>query len=117
MGLRGISILGSSGDIGVGAGCIANDGSDRPYFQPQFPSTCPYITSVGGTQAVAPEVAWDDGSGGFSNYFPTAWYQKAAVDEYLKKHITPSTKQYYDTYTNFSGRGFPDISAHSLRPE
>ncbi|KAF7956216.1 hypothetical protein EAE96_005136 [Botrytis aclada] len=117
MGLRGISVLESSGDTGVGAGCVANDGLNTPYFQPQFPGTCPYITSVGGTQAVAPEVAWDDGSGGFSNYFSTAWYQVAAVDEYLSKHISPSTKKYYESYTNFSGRGFPDISAHSLTPD
>ncbi|KAF7935098.1 uncharacterized protein EAE98_003143 [Botrytis deweyae] len=117
MGLRGISVLESSGDTGVGAGCVANDGLNTPYFQPQFPGTCPYITSVGGTQAVAPEVAWDDGSGGFSNYFSTAWYQVAAVDEYLSKHISPSTKEYYERYTNFSGRGFPDISAHSLTPD
>ncbi|KAF5868300.1 putative tripeptidyl peptidase a protein [Botrytis fragariae] len=104
MGLRGISVLESSGDTGVGAGCVANDGLNTPYFQPQFP-------------AVAPEVAWDDGSGGFSNYFSTAWYQVAAVDEYLSKHISPSTKEYYESYTNFSGRGFPDISAHSLTPD
>lgn len=117
MGLRGISILESSGDTGVGAGCVANDGKDTPYFQPQFPGTCPYITSVGGTQSVSPEVAWDDGSGGFSNYFPTAWYQTAAVAEYLTEHITPSTRKYYESYTNFSGRGFPDISAHSLTPD
>ncbi|CAD6448939.1 4ee354d2-c29f-48b7-a952-24051e52d9f8 [Sclerotinia trifoliorum] len=117
MGLRGISVLESSGDTGVGAGCVANDGKDTPYFQPQFPGTCPYITSVGGTQSVSPEVAWVDGSGGFSNYFPTAWYQTAAVAGYLTEHITPSTKKYYESYTNFSGRGFPDISAHSLTPD
>ncbi|KAJ8060713.1 hypothetical protein OCU04_011018 [Sclerotinia nivalis] len=117
MGLRGISVLESSGDTGVGAGCVANDGLNTPYFQPQFPGTCPYITSVGGTQSVSPEVAWDDGSGGFSNYFPTAWYQTAAVGEYLTEHISPSTRKYYESYTNFTGRGFPDISAHSLTPD
>ncbi|KAG4025185.1 hypothetical protein MFRU_064g00220 [Monilinia fructicola] len=117
LGIRGISVLESSGDTGVGAGCVANDGSNAPYFQPQFPGTCPYITSVGGTQAVSPEVAWKDGSGGFSNYFRTAWYQEDAVNEYLSKHISPSTKEYYKSYTNFSGRGFPDISAHSLTPD
>ncbi|KAI9642590.1 vesicle formation at the endoplasmic reticulum [Ciborinia camelliae] len=117
MGIRGISVIESSGDIGVGAGCVANDGLDTPYFQAQFPATCPYITSVGGTQSVSPEVAWKDGSGGFSNYFPTAWYQKKAVDEYLGHHILPATKEYYQSYTNFSGRGFPDISAHSLTPD
>ncbi|KAB8298595.1 hypothetical protein EYC80_000774 [Monilinia laxa] len=117
LGIRGISVLESSGDTGVGAGCVANDGSNSPYFQAQFPGTCPYITSVGGTQAVSPEVAWKDGSGGFSSYFRTAWYQEDAVNEYLSKHISPSTKEYYESYTNFSGRGFPDISAHSLTPD
>jgi tripeptidyl-peptidase-1 len=117
LGLRGISVLESSGDTGVGAACRANDGSNATQFTPTFPGTCPYITSVGGTQAVTPEVAWDAGSGGFSNYFKQAWYQTAAVENYLKNHISPSTKKYYESYTNFAGRGFPDISAHSLTPE
>nr|POE47836.1 tripeptidyl-peptidase sed4 [Quercus suber] len=94
MGLRGRTILESSGDEGVGAVCLANDGSNAPQFTPQFP-------------------------GGFSNYFPTAWYQKKAVGTYLNNHISAATKQYYSSnhYTNFAGRGFPDISAHSLYPE
>lgn len=69
MGLRGITILESSGDTGVGAGCIANDGKKTKRFAPQFPGTCPYVLSIGGTQAVTPEVAWVSGSGGFSDYF------------------------------------------------
>ncbi len=117
LGLRGVSVLEPSGATGVGAPCRANDGSNAVQFTPQFPGTCPYITSVGGTQAVTPEVAWDSGSGGFSNYFPRAWYQELAVQEYLSKHISAATKKYYQPYTNFNGRGFPDISAHSLTPE
>ncbi|KAM3084009.1 vesicle formation at the endoplasmic reticulum [Clarireedia jacksonii] len=117
LGLRGISVLESSGDTGVGAACRANDGSNAAQFTPTFPGTCPYITSVGGTQAVTPEVAWVDGSGGFSNYFKQAWYQTAAVENYLNNHISPATKKYYESYTNFAGRGFPDISAHSLTPD
>ncbi|KAF8862998.1 subtilisin-like protein [Acephala macrosclerotiorum] len=116
MGLRGITVLESAGDTGVGAPCKSNDGKNTTQFTPQFPGTCPYITSVGGTQAVTPEVAWVDGSGGFSNYFPTAWYQETAVQTYLDNYISPATKEYYEPYTNFSGRGFPDISAHSLTP-
>lgn len=117
LGLRGISVLESSGDTGVGSPCKSNDGKNTTQFTPQFPGTCPYITAVGGTQAVTPEVAWVDGSGGFSNYFPTAWYQQKAVDTYLSKYISSATKKYYKPYTNFKGRGFPDISAHSLTPE
>lgn len=65
---------------------------------------------------MTPEVAWNASSGGFSNYFPTAPYQEAAVQDYLNNHIDPATKQYFSQYTNFKGRGFPDVSAHSLYP-
>lgn len=107
----------SSGDLGVGSGCKSNNGQNKTEFEPIFPATCPYVTSVGGTQALTPEVAWDSGSGGFSNYFPRTWYQEAAVETYLNKYISDATKQYYSQYTNFSGRGFPDVSAHSLTPD
>lgn len=117
MGLRGITILESSGDTGVGAACMSNDGKNNAEFTPQFPATCPYVTAVGGTQSYAPEVAWEASSGGFSNYFETAWYQTQTVKTYLDKHVTPETKAYYTKYTNFSGRAFPDISAHSLSPK
>ncbi|KAM0285326.1 hypothetical protein ACHAQH_001515 [Verticillium albo-atrum] len=118
MGLRGVTILESSGDGGVGAPCRANDGSGRAEFTPQFPGTCPYLTSVGGTQGWAPEVAWTGSSGGFSNYFPRAWYQEGAVEEYLNESMPAETKAYYEDgkFVDFSGRGFPDISAHSLSP-
>jgi tripeptidyl-peptidase-1 len=118
MGLRGRTILESSGDEGVGAVCRNNQAPFNPEFTPQFPGTCPYITAVGGTQFLDPVEAWNASSGGFSRYFKQPWYQKLAVAEYLNFHITPATKQYYtsNNYTDFSGRGFPDVSAHSLYP-
>ncbi|KAH2247872.1 vesicle formation at the endoplasmic reticulum [Aspergillus fumigatus] len=116
MGLRGITVLESSGDTGIGSACMSNDGTNKPQFTPTFPGTCPFITAVGGTQSYAPEVAWDGSSGGFSNYFSRPWYQSFAVDNYLNNHITKDTKKYYSQYTNFKGRGFPDVSAHSLTP-
>ncbi|KAK6581082.1 hypothetical protein PZA11_006570 [Diplocarpon coronariae] len=116
LGLRGVSVLNSSGNNGVGTPCMSNDGEDTIQFTPSFPSTCPYITSVGGTKGVSPEVAWDQSSGGFSNYFSQPRYQKAAVENYLANHISVATKNYYQPYTNFKGRGFPDISAHSVDP-
>ncbi|KAH8653369.1 tripeptidyl-peptidase [Xylariales sp. PMI_506] len=118
MGLRGITILESSGDSGVGAACMSNDGKNHAEFTPTFPGSCPYITAVGGTQSWAPEVAWVGSSGGFSNYFPQAWYQTAAVNEYLQSGINPAAKSYYEAgaFTNFSGRGYPDIAAHSVSP-
>jgi tripeptidyl-peptidase-1 len=117
MGLRGISVLESSGDNGVGAPCLSNDGKKTPQFTPEFPGTCPYITAVGGTVAVSPEVAWVGSAGGFSNYFKRPAYQELQIEEYLNLHISPAVKKYYEPYTNFNGRGFPDISAHSVTPE
>ncbi|RAL08807.1 S53 family peptidase [Aspergillus homomorphus CBS 101889] len=114
-GLRGISVLESSGDSGVGAACLSNDGTNTVQFTPSFPGTCPYITAVGGTQDI-PEIAWVDSSGGFSNYFARPSYQAAKVETYLEKHISKAVKKYYTPYVNFSGRAFPDISAFGGSP-
>lgn len=130
--LRGLTIIHSSGDegkriytprsclqglteLGVGSACQASDGV-TPQFNPIFPATCPYVTAVGGTSDVSPEVAWNASSGGFSNYFSRAWYQYPAIEEYLAQ-ISDETKDYYGKYADFEGRGFPDVSAHSLYPE
>ncbi|KAL7929774.1 peptidase S8/S53 domain-containing protein [Trichoderma chlorosporum] len=116
MGLRGISILESSGDEGVGASCVATN-SSTPQFNPIFPATCPYVTSVGGTVNFNPEIAWDGSSGGFSYYFSRPWYQEEAVGNYVNKHVSAETKKYYGPYVDFSGRGFPDVAAHSVSPD
>jgi len=134
MGLRGITVLESSGDTGVGATCRSNKGKMLPRFTPQFPgyvpailfppcsqpakrcsSTCPYITAVGGTQNL-PEIAWVGSSGGFSDYFPRPAYQETAVNTYINKHVKPETAIYLSQYANFSGRGFPDVAAMSVSP-
>ena len=119
MGCRGRTIVESSGDEGVGAVCRSNQGSKPAQFTPFFPATCPYTTSVGGTSFANPEQAWNASSGGFSFYFDRPWYQGSAVETYLSKYISPSTKEYYSSnnYTDFNGRGFPDVSAHSLYDE
>jgi tripeptidyl-peptidase I len=113
-GLRGITLFSSSGDIGVGAGCIAPD-NKTVEFNPIFPATCPYITSVGGTIGDSPEIAWGGSSGGFSKYFPRPLYQQGAIREYLKQ-VDGETITYYSNYTNFNGRGFPDVAGHSAKP-
>lgn len=87
LGLKGVSFIYSSGDNGVGgngATCIAPDGSytdgSSGRFNPLFPGTCPYVTTVGATElaanntASAPEVACETviySGGGFSNVFPS----------------------------------------------
>lgn len=79
LGLRGVTIVESSGDTGIGSYCRTNDDSKKPRFLAEFPSSCPWITSIGGTEAVSPEIAWSDSSGGFSDYFPQPKYQSTAV--------------------------------------
>lgn len=124
LGLRGRTVLASSGDQGTGVICRANlppgnvtEGA--PQFEPRFPTTCPYVTGVGGTQSFNNEIAWNATGGGFSKYFKTAWYQKSAINTYLSKHISPATKNYYSSnnFVDFQGRAIPDIAAHSLYPD
>jgi tripeptidyl-peptidase-1 len=67
LGLQGVSIVASSGDFGVASppGDIGTDGltgclgPDAKIFDPQFPSTCPYVTSVGGTQIQGTQILAD----------------------------------------------------------
>lgn len=124
LGLMGVTILYSSGDTGVaGDGlCLNADGtesSDGTRFDPGFPGTCPYVTSVGATQIQAGKTVWDPetacgqyiySGGGFSNVFSTPAWQASAVDGYLTKYPPP----YASDVFNASGRGYPDISANGL---
>lgn len=47
MGNRSITVLQSSGDFGVGVGCLSNDARNKTHFEPIFPGTCPCTLSVG----------------------------------------------------------------------
>lgn len=85
LGARGVSVLVSSGDAGVGQACQANDGSRATRFNPIFPASCPYVTSVGGTVHIHPEHAIEFSSGGFSEVFPRPTYQDRAVPRYLDR--------------------------------
>ena len=59
LGARGISVLFSSGDFGVGLPhkCFSNTNPDQREFLPIFPGGCPWVTTVGGTEGFSPEVA------------------------------------------------------------
>ena len=116
LGLRGVSVLASSGDSGLGGSCEANTGSKAPRFTPIFPASCPYVTAVGGTQAMYPEIGWNASGGGFSDYFDQPPYQAAFVDEYLDTKVLPDTLDYLSQYFNPRGRAYPDIAAHSADP-
>ncbi|KAJ6561529.1 tripeptidyl peptidase A [Mycena vulgaris] len=118
LGCRGVSLLFASGDSGVGDGnsnpatqqCRTNDGKNTRRFIPSFPSSCPYVTSVGGTMNI-PEVSAGFSGGGFSDYFSRPAYQNKAVGQYLSKlpHGT------YEGLFNRGGRGVPDVSAQAHR--
>lgn len=104
-GVRGISILFSSGDGGVAGG----QPQQCTNFIPTYPAGSPYVTSVGGTTGFNPETAVSFSSGGFSNYWPgtDAPYQQAAVAQYLATAPGLPTAGLF----NATGRGFPDVSA------
>ncbi|KAJ7480634.1 subtilisin-like protein [Mycena latifolia] len=125
LGLMGTSIFYSSGDNGVaGNGGVCLNSTlqavdDGTVFNPSFPSTCPWVTSVGATQILEgntvndPESACEEvifSGGGFSNIFPLPSYQASAVKGFLKNHPPPFTNGEF----NNSGkvRAFPDLSAN-----
>ncbi|PSR80478.1 peptidase S8/S53 domain-containing protein [Coniella lustricola] len=124
LGLAGVTVLYSSGDDGVaGNGECLDDGVR---FNPTFPGTCPYVTSVGATQVptgtdittslasgTQPETACETviySGGGFSNYFNIPSYQADAVNTFLTDYPPPYTaRRYNNTGTS---RAFPDVSAN-----
>ncbi|KAF7361002.1 Family S53 protease-like protein [Mycena sanguinolenta] len=105
LGARGISVLFGSGDGGVRGLVDTLDICDNNTFIAFFPSTCPYVTSIGGTHGFAPEMALNLSGGGFSNVFPAPSYQAAQVAGFLD--TIPS--DFPGTF-NRSGRGYPDLA-------
>ena len=110
LGARGISYFVSSGDAGVGADgtCKSNDGKNTTEFLPNFPTSCPWVTSVGGTANFNPETAVERfaSGAGFSNYFAAPDYQQKTVNKYVK-----SLKGQFDGLYNKTGRAYPDVAA------
>ncbi|KAH9031414.1 subtilisin-like protein [Lactarius deliciosus] len=112
LGARGVSVLFSTGNDGVGRGnCLVRDssGNSRVQFLPAFPSTCPWVTSVGGTTGYNPEVAASLSGGGFSVYFPRPSYQHNAVPTFLL-----NLGGQYNGLFNPGGRGVPDIALQAM---
>lgn len=108
LGARGVSVIFSSGDEGVGSTCLTNDGTNTTRFDPIYPASCPFVTSVGGTYQINPERAISFSSGGFSDRFARPSYQDDAVSSYLST-LGDKWKGLY----NPQGRGFPDLSAQA----
>lgn len=108
LGARGVSVIFSSGDEGVGSSCLSNDGTNTTIFNPGFPASCPFVTSVGGTFGIQPEVANSISGGGFSNIFTRPAYQNQSVGEYLDQ-----LGDRFEGLYNPVGRAFPDVAAQS----
>ncbi|OGM51265.1 aorsin [Aspergillus bombycis] len=134
LGLQGVSIVVASGDSGVQgrggsptpSGCLGND---NKVFAPDFPATCPYLTTAGGTYLPpgADVHAHEEqattsfpSGGGFSNIYQRPAYQNAAVEEYF--NTTQLSYPYYESVDNSSfaanggiynriGRAYPDVAA------
>ncbi|KAF2728339.1 tripeptidyl-peptidase 1 precursor, partial [Polyplosphaeria fusca] len=107
LGARGVSILVSSGDSGVGDACTVNG---KKSFTTAFPAACPWVTTIGGTTGNSPESAWSSGGGGFSEIFGRPSYQNDTVNTWL---ATDTTHAGVAQYFNASGRAYPDISAQA----
>ncbi|KAK2861245.1 Tripeptidyl-peptidase sed2 [Arthroderma sp. PD_2] len=106
LGTMGVSVIFSSGDTGPGSSCQTNDGKNSTRFNPIYPASCPFVTSIGGTVGTEPERAVSFSSGGFSDRFPRPKYQETAVKGYLK-----ILGNQWDGLFNHNGRAFPDIAA------
>jgi tripeptidyl-peptidase-1 len=132
LGARGVTVFGSSGDGGShfsfgpfanpggGAGSIASvlNEISCDFQMPVFPTTSPYITSVGGTSWAgifnpnpAKPVAWTGSGGGFSWEFPAPPHQGKTVSSYLDSHKRDQGFPVPGVAFNASGRAYPDISA------
>jgi len=121
-GVRGISLLFSSGDSGVAGigGSVLNESAacgdkcsaGKDCFVPQWPAASPWVTSVGGTKQLPgqSEKGWDMSSGGVSVRWPRPAWQKAAVEKYFSQSENmPDVSKYSP-----GGRAFPDVSALSV---
>ncbi|KAH8985669.1 peptidase S8/S53 domain-containing protein [Lactarius akahatsu] len=114
LGVRGVSVLVSGGNDGIGEGtCVRDDGTVR--FEPPFPGTCPYVTVVGGTKDYEPEVVADFSAGGFSDYFKRPSYQEEAVSTFLQD-LRNQYQGFSSLFASRFGRGIPVIATQAVRP-
>ncbi|KAH8592563.1 peptidase S8/S53 domain-containing protein [Bisporella sp. PMI_857] len=139
LGLQGVTVIFASGDYGTAGlngaclnpqtGAVSNFTNGK--FNPSFPSTCPWVTSVGGTQLPVNGSMADreiaiyrrssstslartlTSGGGFSNVFPAPNYQSRHIHQYLaqqKDHLSNISHLF-----NFSStaRAYPDVSVNA----
>jgi len=132
LGLRGVTLLASSGDAGS-PGRMSEDCEPNKPVNPVFPTSSPWVLSVGGNivqnatvhvDSSAPlcqkhacidkgleincdfdRCGWTAG-GGFSNYFNRPPWQVDIVSTYLNSSVPFPPSKFF----NNQGRAYPDIS-------
>nr|CCA23891.1 tripeptidylpeptidase putative [Albugo laibachii Nc14] len=125
--MKGITILTSAGDAGVQGSELTQRYCHMPIcsqFLGVFPTSSPYVTSVGATTFGALNESsrrWDErvtstknvdlitSGGGFSDRFQRPMYQEEAVRLYLDR-IRDEHPSIFQRF-NQTGRAYPDISA------
>lgn len=112
LGALGVSVIFSSGDGGVRGNHDDPSECTDNTFIPTFPAACPYVTAVGATIGLQPEVAVNFTGGGFSNVFAQPAWQAAAVAQFLQTLPADFAGSF-----NKSGRGYPDVRAVSVLSE
>lgn len=133
LGLMGTTVIVSISDHGTasegGDFCIDDRTGNATggRFSPMFPASCPWVTSVGGTQptdlrmpaATTNETAFRkvlrekilSSGGGFSNVFLAPLYQ--VPDVALYKDIEKDHLDEIQNRFNSTGRGYPDVAARA----
>lgn len=136
--LRGVSVLIASGDDGASGTEAQEDLAACSQSHPEYPAGSPWVTAIGATQlanAFTPVCSYTSDNvivrcqderevvcssslgghitsgGGFSEDAPRPWYQKEAVEKYLRQQDNPVPPIGGAWKYNVTGRGYPDISA------
>ena len=132
LGLRGVTLLASSGDAGAPGRMSEDCEPDKP-VNPAFPTSSPWVLSVGGNivenftihknsssklckqyscidkgtelNCDYDRCGWTAG-GGFSNYFNRPPWQSNVVEKYLNSGVNLPPNKFF----NKNGRAYPDIS-------
>ncbi|PSR77407.1 putative protease S8 tripeptidyl peptidase I [Coniella lustricola] len=129
LGLQGVTFVFGSGDNGVAervsftesdATCIGPEGL---IFNPSWPSTCPYVTSVGATYIPTGQTIYDPewaavfanepeetSGGGFSNVFGAPEYQRNATDRFFATH-SPDYPYYSSLVPEENNPALPNVTA------
>ncbi|KAL8292832.1 hypothetical protein RQP46_000526 [Phenoliferia psychrophenolica] len=105
-------------EVDCGTAPLTNVISTSSPYNPSFPASCPFVTTVGATETVLSALggyseiasaAFPSG-GGLSNIFTLPSYQAEAVTAYMSKY-SPSDSGYN---TSGNARAFPDLAANGV---